>query len=643
MKKTDIRTPSNGGEKAADSISLLEKINSPEDVKSLNGDQIEELVIELRRVIIDTVSENGGHLASNLGMVEASVALHRVFDSPRDSLVFDVGHQCYAHKLLTGRYGQFSTLRKYRGLSGFTNPRESEHDPLFEGHSGTSVSAALGIARANKLRGDDGYAVAVVGDGSLTNGMIYEALNNCADEKLNLIILINDNEMSISRNIGGLHKYLSRIRTSKGYFTFKRGFERWLSRIPLVGYPTAKFFKRIKDAFKHIFVPDTIFEDLGLVYLGPVNGNDIKKLSAVLCEAKLKHQCCVVHMITRKGLGYREAEDRPDKYHSVGKLDTEGSAAAGSGRTLSCSFGDALCEIAAGDSSVCAITAAMCDGTGLKRFSKEYPERFFDVGIAEEHAVTFASGLAVRGMKPVVALYSTFAQRVCDQLIHDISLQGLPMVLALDRCGIVPGDGVTHQGIFDYALFSSVPGVKIYSCADGNDINDILHLAVAENGLSVVRYPKGNSLASATEELIRDGLISYTDSLTDGDVVIITHGRMTDTAVAVRNRLADCSIGVIKLHRVYPLDFEKLSALCAGCRLAYVLDEGSRVGGLGEKLAAGLAGSIGAKIFVRAVDGFVEHGDLPELFELCGFSEDRICQEISGLWREIQEIGGEKK
>lgn len=613
---------------------LLSKIKAPSDIKGLSYKEADGLAAEMREVIIETVSRNGGHLASNLGMVEATVALHRAFDSPRDKLVFDVGHQCYAHKLLTGRYDKFSTLRSLGGLSGFTNPTESEHDILYEGHSGTSVSAALGIAAANKLRGDDSYTVAVVGDGSLTNGMIYEALNNCSDEKLNLIIVINDNEMSISKNIGGLHKYLSRIRISKGYFTFKRGFERGLSKIPIVGYPMAKFLKVIKDAVKHIFVSDTIFEDLGLIYIGPVDGHDIKKLSTVFEEAKLKHQCCVVHMITRKGLGYRDAEDRPDRYHSVGRFDVDGGILSHSDvKTLSQVFGDELCRAASEDSRVCAITAAMCDGTGLGKFAKRFPERFFDVGIAEEHAITFASGLAVNGMKPVVALYSTFAQRVCDQLIHDTALQGLPLVLALDRCGLVAGDGITHQGIFDFSLFSAIPGARIYSCGDGNDIAEVLPTALAEDGLSIVRYPKGESSDTLTEGFEKAELFSYTANIRASETVIITHGRMTATAMAVRRRLGEERIGVMKLLRVFPLDFSAISELCTGCRLIYVLDEGYRVGGLSEKLTAGLCHKVKARIFTRAVDGFVEHGGLCELFELCGFTADRISDDIQNLLR----------
>ena len=567
---------------------LLESIKTPADLKKLHSEELCQLSDEIRKVIIETVSKNGGHLASNLGMVEPTVVLHRVFDSPNDKIIFDVGHQCYAHKLLTGRYDSFSTLRKFGGLSGFTNPAESEHDVFYEGHSGTSISAALGIATANKLRGDDSYTVAVVGDGSLTNGMIYEALNNCSGSKLNLIIIINDNEMSISSNVGGLHNYLSHLRISKGYFTFKRGFERWLMRIPAIGEPLAKFFKLIKDAIKHVFVKDTIFEDLGIVYLGPVDGNDTRKLSIVLEEAKLKHQCCVVHMRTLKGMGYRNAENRPDRYHSVGSFDVDGGIVSGGVKTMSEHFGEVLSNAAREDKRICAITAAMCDGTGLRGFSEAFPERFFDVGIAEEHAVTFASGLAAGGFRPVVAMYSTFSQRVCDQLIHDVALQGLPLVLALDRCGFVAGDGVTHQGIFDYPLFSSIPGAIIYSCADADDITDVLSHAVSSSGLTVMRYPKGKAESGVYVGLINGKNFSHTENVKDCDVIIVTHGRMTETALAARRILGEDKVGVIKLLRVYPLDLEELTPLIGKEKIVYVLDESGASGGIAEKLSAGL-------------------------------------------------------
>lgn len=613
---------------------MLENITSPKDIKNCSLPECAALADEIRKRIISVISENGGHLASNLGMVEATIAIHRVFDSPKDKLIFDVGHQCYTHKLLTGRYADFSTIRKNNGLSGFTNPTESEHDILFAGHSGTSLSAALGIATAEKLiHGDNApYTVAIVGDGSMTNGMIYEALNNCADKKLNLVIIINDNEMSISKNVGGLHNYFSRLRTSRGYFTFKRGFERFLSRIPLIGMPTAKLLKHIKDLIKKIFVSDTIFEDLGLIYLGPADGHNIKRLEVVLEEAKAKKQCCIVHMRTQKGKGFEPAENRPDKFHGVGHFDINtGESDPPCGRAFSKFFGDTVTELAQKDAKVCAVTAAMTSGTGLTKFAETFPDRFFDVGIAEEHAVTFASGLAAMGMKPIVALYSTFAQRVYDQIIHDVSIQNFPMILALDRCGLVPGDGITHQGVFDYSLFSTVPNAKIYSVSDKSQLPEILTSAASHRGLTVIRYPKASEEELTIEApLIHGDFISYTENISTAKTVIITHGRLTVTATHAASRLPDTA--VISLIRVFPLDFEKIASLIKSCQLLYILDEGISAGGLGEKLSAGLSSYIsGTKIHVRDIPGFISHGSLSELMEECGFTEEQIQSEVTTL------------
>ncbi len=612
---------------------MLETIKSPKDIKNLNKDQDHKLAAELRETIISTVSENGGHLASNLGMVEATIALHRVFDSPTDKFIFDVGHQCYAHKLLTGRFSDFGTIRKYKGLSGFTNPNESEHDIFFAGHSGTSISAALGIASAEKLRHQDNtpYTVAIVGDGSMTNGMIYEALNNCADKKLNLIILINDNEMSISQNVGGLHNYLSRIRTSRGYFSLKRGFESFLSRIPLIGMPIAKLLKHLKDFIKHMFVSDTIFEDLGLIYLGPVDGHDIKKLSVVLEEAKSKHQCCVVHIITKKGKGFEPAESHPDKFHGVGRFSVEtGETPTATGTSFSSYVGECITKLAEKDEKICAVTAAMCQGTGLSKFAERFPARFFDVGIAEEHAVTFAGGLSAMGMKPIVTMYSTFAQRVYDQLIHDVSIQDLSLTLALDRSGLVSGDGITHQGIFDYSIFSTVPNAEIFSVSEKSQISEILAYSTSRRGLTVIRYPK-----SSAEEmtfitpLISDGFISYTENIKSARTVIITHGRLTNNAIKAAASTGDTA--VLCLVRTFPLDFEKISALCANCRNIYIIDEGIASGGIGEKLLAGLAFETDVKIVSRAINGFISHGSIDELMEQCGFTPKQISENISAF------------
>lgn len=608
---------------------MLKDIKKPSDIKHMSYSELSELSNEIRQSIIDSVSNNGGHLASNLGMVEATIALHRVFDSPNDKIVFDVSHQCYTHKLLTGRYERFNTLRQYGGVSGFTSRTESEHDIFNEGHSGSSVSAALGIATANKLSGNDSFAVAVVGDGSLTNGMIYEALNNCADKKLNLIILINDNKMSISKNVGGLHKYLNKIRTSNGYFRFKRKFEYYLSAIPLIGNSIARVLKLTKDALRRVFVKDTFFEDLGLVYVGPVDGHNIEKLSRVLEEAKNKHQCCVVHMVTKKGNGYIPAEDKPGLYHGVGHFDAEyGIDPDFTGESFSSNVGEILCEYAKANDKVCAITAAMSDGTGLAGFSKQFPERFFDVGIAEEHAVAFAGGLAASGMDPVIALYSTFSQRVYDQLLHDIAIQGLKITLLIDRAGLVPNDGITHQGIFDYSIFSTIPNTAIYAPATYDELKASLTSKSRQNsGITVIRYPKGSQVTGIDNMIYTDdGDIGYLD-IDGADAILLSYGRMTGTALEVKKILSSkLKIGFIKLHKVFPIDYSEIQRLTSNCKLLYIIDECYLEGGVGEKISSAV--QIEGSIKIKAIEGFVEHGSLPELIRHCGFTSDQISDEI---------------
>lgn len=610
---------------------LADKDISLTQLKTLSKAQIKELAQGIREKIIATVAQSGGHLASNLGVVEATIALHKTFNSPDDKFVFDVGHQCYAHKILTGRADAFDTIRTYGGLSGFSNPFESEHDVLYEGHCGTSLSAALGIAEANALQGKENYTVAIVGDGALTNGMIYEALNNCAGKTLNLIILINDNEMSISKNVGGLHRYMSKIRTSKRYFAFKRSFSSVLRRIPLIGKGLSAFFKKIKRGLKKLFVKNNLFEDMGLSYLGPVDGHNVEKLCIVLEEAKKKHRPCIVHMLTKKGLGYTHAEEKPENYHSVSPFDIEEGAGVG-GECFSTCIGNYVCEKAQTDDKICAITAAMCDGTGLTRFAEVHPDRFYDVGIAEEHAVTFAGGLSVSGMKPVLFLYSTFAQRSFDQLFHDISIQKLPLVLALDRSGIVSGDGITHQGVFDYSLFSALPGTTVYSPESYADAKVAMDKALGGDGLTIVRYPKGKENISYEQETdwVQEDDLAYTQGTPNAEVVVVTYGRISYQAYRALQLLkGKYSVGVIKYKKVCPVDVPRLQTLVKDVKLLYFLEEGIRGGGFAEKVSAELL-SLGftGKTFINAIEDYISHGSLDELLKKCGLTGEQIAEDV---------------
>ena len=442
---------------------LLSKIKGPQDVKSLSNNDLPRLCEEIRDIIIDTVSKNGGHLASNLGAVELTVALHRVFSSPEDAIIFDVGHQCYTHKLLTGRYDRFSTIRQKGGLSGFMRPDESEHDAFVTGHSSNSISAAYGIYKAKAISGQKGTAVAVIGDGAMTGGMAYEALNNAGDESGNFIVVLNDNTMSISRNVGAMSRAFSKLRSRPKYHSFKFVINKILVKIPLIGRPFYNFLFHIKEIIKGAVYRNNIFVSLGFNYLGPVNGHDIEHIEELLKIAKSYNRPCLVHVVTTKGKGYAYAENKPKNYHGVSPFDIVNGADLSGKRDFSAVAGESLCKLAENNKNVCAITAAMTTGTGLSDFAKKYPDRFFDVGIAEQHAVTFSAGLAKGGTVPFFAVYSSFLQRGYDQVIHDAAIANLPIKLLVDRAGIVGEDGESHQGVFDVAFLTAVPNVNIYS------------------------------------------------------------------------------------------------------------------------------------------------------------------------------------
>ena len=605
---------------------VLENLHSPDVLKVLTIEELSSLSDEIREKIIDTVSKNGGHLASNLGLVEVTLALHKVFNAPKDQFLFDVGHQSYTHKLVTGRADEFCTLRQKDGISGFEKGGESVYDALSEGHSGVSLSQALGLAAANRLKGSDAYTVCVIGDGSLTNGMVYEALNNCADKELRLLIVVNDNDMSISANIGGMHNHLTKLRTSKRYFNFKYRLERFLRRIPLIGKPIERGMRGIKRFLKSIFVSNTVFEDMGVKYYGPIDGHNLKKLIGIFEEAKSRNTIAVVNVKTKKGKGYAPAEKEPDVYHSVAPFDREKGVQPSDAPSFTKEAGRLLSERAKSDSKICALTAAMCGGTGLTEFSKSYPERFFDVGIAEEHAVTFSGGLARNGLKPVLVLYSTFAQRVCDQLLHDVSLQALPLTLLLDHCGLVEGDGITHQGIFDVPLFTAVPNTELYAPETYGELSEALDQSLASDKITIVRYPKGAELSGEREETAEEDF-AYSAKIENAEIVIVTYGRVAAIArgaAAVLNE--KYRTGVLRLKKIFPLDLEKITPLLKSAKLVYFLEEGSKAGGIGEKFAAGLSGK--RRITVHAIEGFAGQGTLCELFEEYGFTSEKIIEEI---------------
>lgn len=569
---------------------VLNRINSPADLRKLSDAELDTLASEIRDCLVKTVSRTGGHLASNLGVVELTLALHRALDTPHDRIIFDVGHQSYVHKLVTGRRDRFDTLRKGGGLSGFTKRDESEYDCFGAGHSSTSLSAALGFAEADRLNGSDAYTVAVIGDGAFTGGMIHEALNNC-DNSLHLIIVINENEMSISRNIGRFANNLTKIRAGSHYLRTKKATRNFVKRIPLIGNFLFRRIRDAKKALKNLMYGSNYFEDLGLYYLGPVDGHDRAAMERLIAEAKSTGKSAVIHVKTTKGKGFEPAECDPGLYHGVAPASKEATES-----DFSHTMGAYLCEKAEGDAGICAITAAMADGTGLSEFSKRFPERFFDVGIAEEHALTFAAGLAAAGMKPVAAIYSTFLQRGYDNIIHDIALQSLPVTICVDRAGINASDGATHHGIFDVAFLSEIPGMNIYTPLTYPSLHACLDDALASGKPCAVRYPHAGENVGVLSSFYPDGDFSLRLARADfsaaqpPEAVIITDGRIVTEALAAEKLLAEAGItcGTILLEKPKPYrDTANAVAALLSEKTKYLLfyEEEIRNGGMGMLLS----------------------------------------------------------
>ncbi len=612
---------------------VLETIEQENDIKKVAPEQWTVLAEEIRDFLIHKISVTGGHLGSNLGAVELTMALHLSLMLPKDKIVWDVGHQSYTHKILTGRKAGFENLRKYGGMSGFPKRKESDCDCFDTGHSSTSISAGLGLVEARNLRNEDYTIVSVIGDGSLTGGMAYEALNNAAQLKKNFIIVLNDNNMSISENVGGMSKYLNNIRTTERYLDIKEGIYNSLMESRL-GEPIVESIRRAKSSVKHLVIPGMFFEDMGLTYLGPVDGHNIPDMLKVFREAKRCKSAVIVHVLTQKGKGFAPAEKHPARFHGAEPFDIETGLplTPKTKSNYTDVFSTVMCKLGDRDENIVAITAAMPDGTGLKRFRNMYPDRFFDVGIAEEHAVTFAAGLAAGGMKPVVAIYSSFLQRAYDQILHDVCIQNLPVVFAIDRAGLVGSDGETHQGIFDLSYLSSIPNMHILAPKNKWELSDMLKFAIAFQGPVALRYPRGEAY-DGLRECREPIVLGKAEWIYQGEqIALVAVGSMVKTALTVREQLIckgyDCSI--INARFVKPIDAELIGAVSTSHKLIVTMEENVASGGFGEKVRAYLD-SIHAQaklLCISIPDEYVEHGNVEILRKEVGIDADTITDRI---------------
>lgn len=615
---------------------LLNRIENPEDVKKLTVRELEQLASELRHFIIDTVSQNGGHLAPNLGTVELTLALYSVFDFPADKLVWDVGHQAYSHKILTGRREAFSTLRKKGGITGFPNRFESAYDAFGVGHASTSISAALGMALARDAKGEKNQVIAVIGDGALTGGESFEALNNAGDLGTKLIVILNDNEMSIDANVGAMSEYLSRIRIAPQYARAKRDMGSLLMSIPHIGDKVYKTASHLKDGVRSVLVPGSLFEEMGFHYIGPLDGHNIALMEEVFKSAKELEGPVLIHIHTVKGKGYKPAEQAPEKFHGVGCFDpSTGKSAkkAGCAPSYTAVFSEALIELAKDRPDILAITAAMPSGTGLKAFGKAYPKRFFDVGIAEEHAMTLAAGMAAGGMHPVIALYSTFAQRAYDQLIHDVCLQNLPVTLCLDRAGLVGEDGPTHHGVFDLSYLRQMPNMCVMAPKDEEELRHMLATAIALPGPAAVRYPRGAGLGVALTDSFEKLPVGKAEVLQEkGEIAFLAVGTMVEHAKAAAAILAEEGIEatVVNMRFIKPLDTALIDEMARTKKLLITAEENVLAGGFGSAVAEYLADSGQQVPLVRfgIPDRFIEQGTRKELLSLCGLQPEQMAERV---------------
>ncbi|WP_090552783.1 1-deoxy-D-xylulose-5-phosphate synthase [Natronincola ferrireducens] len=614
---------------------LLEQINSPDDLKALKSHEVKLLAEEIRRFLVDSVSKTGGHLASNLGVVELTLALHTVFDTLNDKIVWDVGHQSYVHKILTDRRKQFHTLRQYKGISGFPKRYESPHDHFDTGHSSTSISAALGMASGRDLNNERHSVVAVIGDGALTGGMAFEALNHAGQSKKNMIVILNDNEMSISENVGGLSNYLNRIRTNTVYSKVKGDVEHLINQIPGIGKSVARTAEKAKDCIKYFFVPGILFEELGFKYIGPIDGHNYNELCKVLKSCKNISGPVLIHVMTKKGKGYSLAEKHPDKFHGVNpfKIDTGKPISSSNSISYSDVAGNTLVQCGEENNKVVAITAAMPAGTGLTDFAKRFPKRFFDVGIAEQHAVTFAAGLAAEGYRPFFAVYSTFLQRAYDQVIHDVCLQNLPVTFLIDRAGLVGNDGETHHGSFDISFLSPIPNLTIVAPKDGVELEEMIKYTLQQNGPVAIRYPRGTAVT--IEDPTKNEIVKGKGEVLYGagnDVLIMAVGHMNSSALTICKKLEEKNIHATLLNPrfIKPIDEDMIIKYAKKHKRIYVMEDNAYIGGYGVQVQ-GLLNK--HKIFkevhgISLPDEFIEHGDVNTLYKLYGMDEDELLQKI---------------
>ena len=616
---------------------VLDKIQRPNDVKELKEQELPILADEIRQFIIDKVSDNGGHLASNLGVVELTIALHRCLNFPQDKLIWDVGHQSYTHKILTGRKNGFDSLRKYHGMSGFPKRDESNCDAFDTGHSSTSLSAGLGMVCARELKKEKYKVVSVIGDGSLTGGLAFEALNNAASLKSNYIMILNDNHMSISENVGGLSHYLAGVRTAKGYTNFKKNVKASLSKMNAIGEELERNIRRAKSMLKQVFIPGMFFEDMGITYLGPIDGHNIEALTEVIEDAKQVEGAVLIHVITEKGKGYEPAQLHPESYHGVGPFIKKNGMAKKPKEeaTYTDIFAKTICELAQTHEKLVTITAAMMDGCGLKGFAKRFPDRFFDVGIAEEHAVTFACGLAAGGFHPFFAVYSSFLQRGYDQILHDMCMQNLPVTLMLDRAGLVGNDGETHQGVFDLSYLTMIPNMIVFAPKNRYEFQDAIAFAADFEAPMAIRYPKTDAVRVLKEyrEPIKLGKSEWIRR--GSRVALLAIGTMVETAMEVEELLAKDGIDatVVNLRFAKPLDYEMLDEVLDYHRLIVTMEENVLSGGVGEHICRYVEmHSTGVRVIACGIpDKFIHQGSIKELLEETGLDAQSIYQKISTM------------